>query len=424
MRIQGTLSDGRFAPLLLFVAAFCVRMAYLLLDYPVPPQDTADYDEIALNLLAGEGFVSRLTWFGYEMRSWRPPFYPFFLALVYGVWGYSHLAVKVVQALIGAGTVVLVWALACTLCRRAALLAGGLALCYGPLVAIPAEVMSETFFCFWIALAAWLLVVAEGRRNYLLLAGVVVGLAALTRPVGLLWGPAFAIVTVWRLRGVGVRQCIWVGVAVLLVVLPWSARNWQVHGAWVPISTHGGFILARSNAFDPAWRQERGWGIAESFFHRFPSEIERDRHWYAQGKTFILENPGYYLRLVVERFIRMWYFFRPDYNLWFMILMPFALLGLRRYCFAGNFAYLGSFVVCSTLVFSAILYGSTRFRLPLEPFFILFGAAYISDAWHDWDRRRLLAILGVVVIANLLIWWQQEPLRQLVLSGLNFFELQ
>jgi hypothetical protein len=62
--------------------------------------------------------------------------------------------------------------------------------------------------------------------------------------------------------------------------------------------------------------------------------------------------------------------------------------------------------------------------LPLEPFFILFGAAYISDAWHDWDRRRLLAILGVVVIANLLIWWQQEPLRQLVLSGLNYFELR
>ena len=107
-----------------------------------------------------------------------------------------------------------------------------------------------------------------------------------------------------------------------------------------------------------------------------------------------------------------------------MILMPFALLGLRRYCFAGNFAYLGSFVVCSTLVFSAILYGSTRFRLPLEPFFILFGAAYIGDAWHDCDRRRLLVILGVVVIANLLIWWQQEPLRQLAISGLNYFELR
>ena len=411
-------------PWLLFAGAFCLRMVYVLLDYPVSEQDTADYDEIALNLLAGEGFVSRLNWFGYEMRSWRPPLYPFFLALIYGVYGYSHLAVKVVQALIGAGTVVLIWALARALSQRAALWAGGLALLYGPLVAISAEVMSETLFCFCIVLASWLVVVAEGRRNHLLLAGAVVGLAALTRPVGLLWVPAFAVVAIWRLRGVGVRQCLWVGAALLMVVLPWSARNWQVHGAWVPISTHGGFILARSNAFEPAWRQERGWGIAESFFHRMPSEIERDRHWYGQGRAFILEHPGYYLRLVGERFIRLWYFFRPDYNLWFMIVMPFALLGLHRYWHSGSFAYLSSFIACSTLVFSAVLYGSTRFRLPLEPLFIVFAAVYIDDAWQYWRRRRLMAVLGAVVFANLLIWWQQESLRQLLLIGLNYFELR
>lgn len=414
----------RYVPWLLFAASFLVRMVYVLLDYPLPPQDTADYDEIALNLLAGEGFVSRTNWFGYEMRSWRPPFYPFFLALVYGVCGYSHLAVKVVQALLGAGTVVLVWALTRALCQRAALLAGCLALVYGPLVAISAEVMSETFFCFWIMLAAWLVVVADGRRNHLLLAGVAVGLAALTRPVGLLWVPAFAAVAVWRLRVVGVRQCLWLGVALLVVVLPWSARNWQVHGAWVPISTHGGFILARSNAFDPAWRQERGWGITESFFHRLPSEIERDRHWFSEGATFIQEHPGYYLRLVGERFVRLWYFFRPDYNFWFMVVMPFALLGLGRYWHVANFVYLSSFIACSTLVFAAILYGSTRFRLPLEPLFIVFAAVYLSDAMQRWDRKRLISMVGVVVIGNMIIWWQQEPLRQLALAGLNALELR
>lgn len=409
---------------LLFVGAFCLRLGYALLDYPVLPQDTADYDEIALNVLAGEGFVSRTNWFGYEMRSWRPPLYPLFLALVYGVWGYSHLAVKVVQALIGAGTVILVWALARALRREAALLAGGLALVYGPLVTISAEVMSETLFCFFIALAAWLLIVAEGRRNYLLLAGVTVGLAALTRPVGLLWVPAFALVAVWRLRGEGVRRGLWVGVALLVVVLPWSARNGQVHGAWVPISTHGGFILARSNAFEPDWRRDKGWGITESFFRRIPSEIERDRHWYAQGRAFIKAHPGYYLRLVGERFARLWYFFRPDYNIWFMIVMPFSILGLRRYWHLDNFAYLSSFIACSTLVFSAILYGSTRFRLPLEPLFIVFAAAYLSEATQRWDKRRLGRVLGTVIGGNLIVWWQQEPLRQLALSTLNYLNLR
>ena len=33
---------------LLFAAAFGLRLAYALFDFPVPPQDTADYDELSL----------------------------------------------------------------------------------------------------------------------------------------------------------------------------------------------------------------------------------------------------------------------------------------------------------------------------------------------------------------------------------------
>ena len=160
------------------------------------------------------------------------------------------------------------------------------------------------------------------------------------------------------------------------------------------------------------------------FLGIIPSEIERDRHWYAQGRAFIKAHPGYYLRLVGERFARLWYFFRPDYNIWFMIVMPFSILGLRRYWHLDNFAYLSSFIACSTLVFSAILYGSTRFRLPLEPLFIVFAAAYLSEATQRWDKRRLGRVLGTVIGGNLIVWWQQEPLRQLALSTLNYLNLR
>lgn len=86
----------------LFLIALSVRVIYVLQGYEVPPQDTLDYDEIALNLLRGDGFVARENWFGFELRSWRAPFYPFFLALVYGIFGYHHLAVRLVQCVVGA----------------------------------------------------------------------------------------------------------------------------------------------------------------------------------------------------------------------------------------------------------------------------------------------------------------------------------
>ena len=60
----------------LFALAAAMRLGYASLGVEVPSQDTADYDEIAANLLAGEGFVARENWFGFDMRSWRAPLYP------------------------------------------------------------------------------------------------------------------------------------------------------------------------------------------------------------------------------------------------------------------------------------------------------------------------------------------------------------
>jgi len=140
--------------------------------------------------------------------------------------------------------------------------------------------------------------------------------------------------------------------------------------------------------------------------------------------AFIQEHPGYYLRLVGERFVRLWYFFRPDYNFWFMVILPFFLIGLRHYWRVEKFAYLSTFILLSTFVYSAILYGSVRFRLPLEPLFIAFAAVYLSDAVRDRSKQRLIKGLGVVVFTNLIVWWQQEFLRNSVLSILNYLELR
>ena len=411
-------------PWILFLGALSVRLAHLFLGDPLPPQDTPDYDELALNLLRGEGFVARENWFGFALRSWRPPFYPFFLASIYGTWGYSHQAVKVAQAVVGAGTVVLIYDLGRRLRPQAALLAGWLAVFYGPLAAISNEVMTETWFTFWLVLAIWLLAGQQRPRRAYLTAGAVIGLAALTRPVGLIALPAFALIEIGRSGPQGLRRTLWVALATGCVIAPWTLRNHQIHGALVPISTHGGFILARSNAADPAWRQERGWGIAESFFQRIPSEVERDRYWFRQGIGFIRSHPGAYLRLAGERFLRFWYFLRPEYNFWFVLILPFFLAGLWRYAREDGFALSSCFIGLSLATFCFVLYGSTRFRLPLEPFFLLFAAAAVHDGWQRWGGRRMSALLTAAVAANLVLYWNDESLRRLVLTLAQQWQLK
>ena len=431
--------DGQIplaAWLLFGVAALC-RLSYLVWGPEVAPQDTADYDEIARNLLVGRGFVAQENWFGHELRSWRPPLYPLFLAGIYSLVGYSHLAVKVVQSLIGSGTVVLIYCLARHLHSRAALWAGVAACVYGPLVASSNEVMSETVYTFLVVLAVYLLVDTSQRPGAswplpvdgVALAGVAIGLAALTRPVGLLLWPAALVVD--AIRGPGrwgdgggarrrwMIRALWITGGLVLTVSPWTIRNYTVHGAFVPISTQGGFIFARSNAADPDWRVEHGWRIESQVFEAIPSEVERDRAWFRQGLAAIADHPGTYLRLVAERFLRFWYFLRPDYNFWYMLVLPFAGLGCARYWRSQGYDLLSGFMALSLIVFCTILYGSTRFRLPMEPFLLLFAAAWLRDLWDAKPRRVALGLLGTSAAVNGLLWWQDEALREGLLMGLR-----
>ena len=77
---------------------------------------------------------------------------------------------------------------------------------------------------------------------------------------------------------------------------------------------------------------------------------------------------------------------------------------------------LSGFIGISLFVFSFLLYGAARFRLPLEPFFIVFAASWI---WFLIDRKGLRSTclwVGGVAGLNLLVYWQDVVLRATLLD--------
>ena len=248
-------------------------------------------------------------------------------------------------------------------------------------------------------------------------------MAALTRPVGLVIWVAFGITVVWQLRRQGVALASWMSVALVVVLLPWSMRNYAVHGSFVPITTHGGFILARSHAATPDWKRDEGWGIEARMFEQIPSEVERDRYWRLQGWTQIRADNERYLRHSAERFLRFWYFLRPGYNVWFMMVLPLFLAGVVRLGGRREFRLVGVYTVLSVLLYTFVLYGSTRFRLPLEPFFLMFAGAFVAE-FAQKSRKGALFLVAAVVAVNLLLYALQVPLRAAVLALLHAWNLK
>ncbi len=184
----------------LFLAALGVRVIYLLeisrkspfWDYPY--LDARYYLDWATRILHGDIIGSEV--------FVRAPGYPYFLAFLGIFFGLSYWAVELANAVIGAATCVLIAAIG----RKAmnpkiGLIAGVVAAVHGALIYWGGEVLIETLFDLLILI--WLLLCLRARSEETvgswIWAGLLGGLAAITRPTGLAVIPVLALAALWRL---------------------------------------------------------------------------------------------------------------------------------------------------------------------------------------------------------------------------------
>lgn len=182
----------------------------------------------------------------------RPPGYPYFLALVYGLTGGHPAGIRVVQLLLGLVNVILAFLFV----RRwggltAALVAAFISATYwtciyyeGELLE-PALLLTLTWCCF-LTLGAWLRQPALPMAAW---AGVTLGLFALCRPNALLFIPVAAAWLLIAARSTGLPgkkallHALALGAAAALCIAPAAIRNWIVARDLVLISSNGGINL-------------------------------------------------------------------------------------------------------------------------------------------------------------------------------------
>jgi 4-amino-4-deoxy-L-arabinose transferase-like glycosyltransferase len=299
---------------LLLVLALVIRIGYIEAtpDYDLV-HDAWGYDYHARSLAVGEGYGLSHN----RPTAFRPPGYPFLLAGVYKVFGVEasrraeRLPVaRYAQAVIGTIVVALVGLLAHQLWdRRVALAALALAAVYLPLILIGGAVMSEPLF---VALMLGSLAAAVQHRRsphryrWVVLAGVLGGLASLTRANGLILLAPLAVAA-WDMRPRWSRRAllppaVLVAVA-LLTVSPWTVRNAVQLHAFVPVSTQLGSALAgtyndqaRNDHENPAsWRSLKHIPEYKAIYDRAASipEVELERRIRSSAMRYVREHPLY-----------------------------------------------------------------------------------------------------------------------------------
>jgi 4-amino-4-deoxy-L-arabinose transferase-like glycosyltransferase len=311
--------------------------------------------------------------------------------------------IKLAQASLGAIAVLLIAALGGRAAGpTAAVLAAWFAAVYPPLVWICAYVLSEPLYSV-LALGAALLLAragdADSRHPGLpaFAAGVVAGLAILTREAMLLFLPMAAAWLLWRQRP---RLAALLVAGALLAVAPWTAWNYRGIGTLQAGAAHGGINFWIGN--NPLARGE-GDLATNPEMKRSALELEArhpgagpdrmDRIYYREALGYIASEPAAWVGLLGRKLFYTFVPIGPSYTLrsgryfyasvasYLLIMLP-ACAGLVRAVSErrgpSSLWLLGLSAVATNLVFFPL----ERFRIPvIDPVLIVLAAI--------WGEARL-----------------------------------
>lgn len=446
---------------LLVLSAFALRLIYNLAlhsdDFTAGfVIDEREYFGAAHMLVEGRGFSF------FDTALWvRPPLYVTLLAGVLRIGGDSYLPLLLLQALLGAVTLLplgwLAWRIAGL---RAARWCVGLAALYLPFTLFSGLLLSETLFTLLLSLTFISLLIAldrleEGLRKslpWLLLSGVLLGLSALTRSTALGFVPLVALYLIFAPGG-GRRgsdtgspdaepeeenvkyapraresrrhliAAFVVCVACLLTLVPWTVRNVAAYGKLILIDTTGGYNL---------WLASVGVKDEERLradYTKIANQAERQSYAYARAWEEISADPLSFVGKGLKESLDLWMpnfsaeerqvkgyalgrvpawhllalFFLDD--LLYILILVLSVVGLALTP-RHPLKWLTGLWVLLWVVISFIFFAVTRFRLPVVAALLPWAGAgiamIVSGRGRGATLRRLPRTSRIATVAVLL----------------------
>jgi 4-amino-4-deoxy-L-arabinose transferase-like glycosyltransferase len=365
------------------------------------------------------------------VSAYFPPGFPFALAAVFSLVRHSPLPENLAREAAVFNTVCLLVAVGLVYAFGRRLIGTGAALVAAAIVAfLPnlvfygGTILSEPLF---IALSLGALAILlwspwEGGRvprGRLIAFGLLAGLAALTRPVGLLL-PVALVAATW-IGGAGPRRALAQGgialAAALVVIVPWTIRNEVTMHYPILISTNAGddlcyghnpkatgkYVLPKPYCGTPQLRSRRAFEVREyrtnlrrgiDYATSHPwREVEllglRMRYTFAVGDhdgVDVVESYG------SDKFIHRGrrHVLVTVADVSYYVVVALALLGLPRFVRGDPRRVMVALSVVAMSGGAFIFFGADRWHVPMMPVLALPAAVGAATLWR-WlrDRRRI-----------------------------------
>lgn len=416
----------------LLLAALVIKLAYLLAGFPEAGLESAlSIDELyhfnwASKIASGDVLTNA--------PYFRAPFYPFFLAALLKLTGFSLFSVRQIQLLMGLVTIWLTYKTGRALFSPLVGLAAGILLTLYPIVTFfESQLLLDSLFTLLALGSFYFFIETEEKKANILAAGLLFGIAAITRPTILLFAP-IAVYILWRRYPGDFRRfaghCGLFAAATMICIAPVTIINYSVSGQTTLIAYQGGvnFYIGNNPEANGLYSEFPGFGAdwtIDDVDYQTHVEAgkplrysEQSDFWFNKGLRYIIDNPSDFAALYLKR---LFFFFSGHevsnnriletsvfsndilrlLPVRFVLLLALMVTGL---CLPGSHNRrvwkLAGIILVYALAIS-LFFVASRFRLPVIPLVCILAAVGIERLLvvltsRQFGRRLFFAVvLGI-----------------------------
>jgi 4-amino-4-deoxy-L-arabinose transferase-like glycosyltransferase len=372
----------------------------------VEPSDAYYYLHIAHNIAQGKGFLELYN------HAYRPPLFPAYLSLLFLCGIHSVIAIKIITAFVFSSSIILMYLLCKKLFGGFAGLLGALLTAVSPwLILMPNLLISENLF---IPLFLFFLLAAARALRHptpaaFMLAGLASGLGTLSRELLLL-----VVLLAGARRRSALKAFALFTVFHILVIAPWTMRNYSIFHKFIPVSTNSwinvyiGNNPRYENIYSFKWVVPEGtkWNVREQPDGSDEYDVMVQSR--TQALEYIKKDPGAFAERSCKK---AWRFITPHFDLvgilgtnrilrlavgldlvlytvFLLLFIAYCAQRLRRFETTEPFLLLSLLLAVYITVVAGMTYTNSRYRLPATMIFMVYATYYGNALMGRLTRKR------------------------------------
>jgi hypothetical protein len=265
------------------------------------------------------------------------------------------------------------------------------------------KIVPETFFTFWLSLtilSVFYLKDSPSLKN-ITIAGLLTGVTILNNNA---ITPFLPLAGLWLLINVKgtlknkLGKISLVFFISILVVSPWLVRNFLVFKKFPLLKSTTGLNLWLGNnpSSSGTFFSKSGDDLNTIISQKFPealklSEVEQDAIFYREAMDYIKAHPVHYVKSVFKRLYYYWWFppdelitkntlsYKKLMGIPYSLLLILGMIGISS-AMRSNWRdslLLVTLLFSISLLYSLFVVGHLRYRVPIEPYFLLFASQTI-----------------------------------------------